>query len=639
MTTTIISASKPEPVYYSSPSNHRFTLLTRYSQFPGHVAATCLSYLLPNTLVEFIDHFRTNQELVVPANEGFCLRDARLITRNPMKKAFQEEGLSRILDILRRALSVLGKGLKLFVSTTTASYEANCSTEDDEDVYFVCDREVTLKSVRSPVHFRMSDVFRLMHACPIPEVAFAADQEVIAWGISDQEVTEFAEDVRLKRLSDLPKRLVKRRVLPGSGISCEANGSMCLETTSDNLMNGIRFHSGSGNILSFRVGSSHSFSDVREFLDYLDIFGEIFLQKGQKLEIQVSKKRLMLCQQAHDIYGEICNIPWADAILDQLLLHVGKGFDRISWAGETSLGLDYVSSTSTLTITAVNPLVLKPSVVLVCTTLGLLKHTLMDANTVSLCLQGNRTLVLVGLTESEIQYFNEGIDNQRYRNLFPRQNPTGFVWSIDFEKGFRRGICDISDASKGSWLKITPRENEPNFQLILDRATGEELIANLVRRANPQFLAELHDLDSRAISFLLFQALFYYCCEDFPFYRTHELPDFFAGGTAEQITRLLQDDEFIRARDATYQQREDYDFLAALLCKKTAEEFEKIDWTKCSKSLQVIFKKISQVANVGTQRAPLFLTTDLPNFLAKNPLPKTADKATAAADDSKDSKK
>jgi hypothetical protein len=632
MATALISKPNTQAVRtgFETSSNPRFQPMIEATQFPSHLVAQCLSYLFPSTIAEFIDYFRTSNALVIPADQPFSIRDISLILGNRMENHYpKESSLDQLIIVLRNLLAPLGKGLGFHVPSPFKG--AWSDLWKDNDLYFLFDRDVTLTVAPTVVECRISDLFRLMNHCSISELAFTAGQDIRIWGLSADEYRQL-DPISFSKMG----QLFCSRSLPGMNGFSPVVGEEAFVSTihTDDGAYGLRVWGGKEFPLRFSKGNFRHFENADELLRYLDMFGEISLEAGQTLTVEDDRVCL-----SRGVYSSERFF-----ILDQFLVQRGMLFEHAYTKEAASITWSSPSATA-FSIRCDCRWILRPvRATQMNTTLEILSHALRhtERGYNSLSLEGGQSLHLFGLTEAEMDFFGTQCKADNLRNLFPTQNPTGFVWSIRSSKfqwddgGY---LERTSDSKKFDYLKITPAANGSRFELALERATGEELIANLVKDSHPQFLAELHDMDPAAMKLLLFRALLYYCCDDFRFYRSDELPDFFSQGTAAKIAAFLQDREFTAQRKKVVENPQYQEMMRKACLENTAAEFDQLDRTKFPPCIQYIFKTISLIADVGTQRVPLFLSRDLPNFLAKNPLPKAADKPASAAVDSKDPKK
>ncbi len=551
-----------------------------------------------------------------------------------MERSYPEESnLDQFARILRSLVAVLGKGL-----TFRASGKGSFSNlSEDDDLFFLFDREVTLTTEPSPVECRISDLYHLMNLCSISELTFAKDSDVRIWGLSAEEYQRLAP-VTWPAVGEI----FSSRTLPGmseSSLPTIGDGTRAEPVYTNDGAYGLRFQGTKNFSLQFSNVGFHQYAHGDELLQYLQIFKEISLHPGQTLTIEDS--RIYLSRAAHPLLGDMISLP--AFALNQMLVHAGMDFE---WVSSDEMSIHWKCQRTQLSICPRHPLILRPLVApQIRTTLELLGHALIHTGRGRefVPVRGGQQIHLFELTGDEMLFFQAECKKGQFRNLFPRQNPTGFVWSLRIHKGFqcRDLVCvrDV-DQKRFPFLALIP-DVDGGLELALERATGEELIANLVRESHPGLLQELHDFDPAALNFLLFRALMYYCCDDFRFYRTDELPDFFSEDTPEKILSLLKNETFTAQCKKVRKNPEHQALMRRIWLESTAAEFDSFDKTKLPESLQIVFKMVSAIANVGTQKAPLFLTRDLPNFLTKNPVSAAAtavSKATAA-DDSKDSKK
>ncbi len=639
MTTAASTVSKTStavlPMRFESTSDPTFQPIANATSFPNHVVSTIVSYLsekpLPSTALEFINHFRTSDTLVIEAYRGFRLKDRTIswMIRNPKEAPYSKTSpLLQILEILRGLVAPLGKGLA-FPLAKGATY--SCSNlPEHEELFFSLDRDVILTVDSSVINCRISDLCYLMNLCSLSRLTFAKDQEIRIWGLSEEECRNATHFSKISRI-------FYSRALPGmdSEFSPTTGKATKIEPIyTDGGAYGLRLQGTGSFPLGFSGVRFHQYAPVDELLEYLAMFGEISLHANQGLTIVDDRNDL--CRKAYPLLGE--KLPFSTFVLDQALVHAGMAFE---WISSDKASIQASAEGAQVFIRSTHPLILRPGIPEeIITTLELLSYALLSTNggRESLVLRGGQQLHLFGLTQAEQMFFEEQCKRNQCRNLFP--HPVGFVWSIRSSKEVtcaHQIYFRPSDTKEFPFLAIIPAEDEPQLELRLERATGEELVADLVAESHPQFLQELHSLGTAAMNFLVFRVLVHYCCFDFRFYRKQELPDLFSADTQEKILLLLRDEtwtaEFAKIRNNLQL----HNLMQKIWLEITAAEFDLLDKTQLPRSLQVIFQKISTLSSEESRAAPL-LTRDLPNFLTKKTVPAAADKATAVHD-SKDSKK
>ncbi|HEY4254915.1 MAG TPA: hypothetical protein VGM34_01040 [Chlamydiales bacterium] len=621
----------------SHASDPRFLLIQKTcSDLPVNVVALCLDYLIRDFIFptprEFIGHFQKHNELNLSAGQSLFIRDVSLISRNQGEAPYPSTNpiadlcrfLSGLVAPLARRISCYAVGVPLILRLPSSRND--CFVQGEKDIVF--------KAEKTPIEFRLSDLFRLMVICSIPQVTFTPDQEVVRiWGFSAQEAAT---------MSNQGTQVLNSRCLPGMSFSHSlktAEGSLKVVEALGGSFHALQSTNRRGP-LTFSITSLHRHETIRSFLQYLDIFGEISLQPNQTLSV-TDEMIPDFYKMYREYFAQLALVIPQYFMFNQLIIHTGNEFQ---WEGQIKgkkeeAVFQWDTASGMISVTpSENPLVLKQvrSPVL-STTLEVLGSMLIRGNRNHLSLKPGQELRLFGLSKEECDFSTR---ESRLRNLFPRQNPTGFVWSIDCRANFdwqEESIDQNSSENIASFLSLTPHAGS-SFQLSLKRANGEELIANLLLNASPLFIQALHDMESSAIEFLLFRALMYYCCEDFRYYRVNEAPDFFSEGTVEQIKKLLKDQPFADAREQVLENPEWQDQLAITCLESSAEEFTNLDRTKLPKPLQLIFKKVSEISSSGVQRNPLFLSRDLVNYLKNNPLPTPKNESAAAKPDSKSQK-
>ena len=513
--------------------------------------------------------------------------------------------IDRILLILNRILLPLAKTISI------ERFEEGVLACNIEDPFkFSYSGETVLRAERGTIYTRFADLFQAMIASSTDRVEFAPRQELVIVGQQQLDTVTERSIERLRGLdtpSDYePKadvgRLIERLMGLGTPSGFEAsydtqNGLHIILNKEANFagygkQKSITIQAIQGATLSIEERRKYIFS-MEDFQERMQVKGELILPPGQTLRI--------VGVDILELHKEYESIPYLKEIagdfsrffLNQILLPLGK-----TLVADTECEAHWHCGADFFTVSSEKSLIFRTGFGQLVTTLDRLKRGFINSHLSSIQLRPQQHLIIYGLEEAQRTQLDEWVMSQDgpvimkgLAQFFWPYNPTGFIWNIKFEGGLHKGALEVRGQGNVALLLRAERLLEIGLQ----RANGSWFVINLLNNSSPELMEGIAQSDEKAYIYLLFRAMFYFCCEDFRHFRTDELPLFFKESTRDQLQELLQDDGFTDSMRLVLKDPEIYLRLSHIL-RMTPAEFGDLDHKLLPIPLKNLLAKIMKLA-------------------------------------------
>lgn len=550
-----------------------------------------------SSIPEVHRYFQEHDELTVPANQPLEISDVSILTNREGNIFDAEEVWPEVV-----AKKIVYFFNKLFAPMAKA---ATCAFPDGEVEYHIRDAfslkhskgfTVSVKSER--IYTYLSDLLEGMVAASIQKVVFSPGQHLTILGVTKKESA-------LDSIESSIQRVFGWRVPAGFTTSIKFAGEV-------SVSNGTTIYADPKPQRSFSISSAEGWEiSLKEKQNFTySAFGlrqrfktkpELTVPKGAVLRIEDDQLSLWQDQFSQLVFND----PYPIFALNQIFLPLGKEIRCVA-SLDAKWGINWLEITSEETFTLT---IAHSSIAAHIHTLG---QSLIDDRRSYLPLQPNQSLILYGMTKEEFeqtkQHFSADQLEMGLSSLLIKHLPLGFFWDF-WPKNLK---VSVFSSGKGYGIKLV--SSKP-WNLSLERVDGETLILNILNHASPELHAQLLEYDTKAIKFLIFRALFYYCCEDFRFFRSKELPPFLKPATQKKIEALIEDEDF-SDRITQLSQKERSDLRQIL--QYTPEKFDQLDIDKLSEKLKKILKPVLVLVYNEMQGTSPFVTECIPQILSKD---------------------
>lgn len=544
----------------------------------------------------FQAYFQENDELLLPANQPLEIQNITSLTNQEetpceANELFPRDITNLALYILNKMVLPLGKTINIVFSEP-----GDICPDIKENFRLVHSKRMRLKAETGPICARLTDLFKFMIASSISQVKFAPHQKLIVLGITESEWP-----LAPTALANLNK-IICPRVPPGFNVGTTINvkGDSSLVSkgwvTCYDIAKQRSYTIASSNAWTLTLSESTQFTfNVDSFRERMKIKDELKVPPYRLLIIEIAN----LAALKNDYDNAQFTAPsFGQFVLNQILLPLGKTvtimFDQ-RVISDIRCGIDSLQISSSAEFT------LKAEFGDLYANITNLGEILISKHISSLILQPHQRLFIYGLTDTQkrerdiwIKANNEEMLKRGFFNIFTPCNPVGFDWSLRGDKNIAISACTAGNHPNGDMFVMGSSER---LELKLIRADGEALVLNLINRSSPALLQGILAADHNASIFILFRALFYYCCEDFRHFRTEELPDFFKPTTQTKLIELLkQRPDFIDALQRVGESQEMLEQTSTIL-GSTPEAFSKLDHDTLPAPLRLMMREIMKLLN------------------------------------------
>lgn len=537
------------------------------------------------TVPEFIQHFQEQDSLPVPADQSLIIRKVSQYISKASNEALPEDSGERMIYIMNKLLLPLGKRM-----TMSYSQGGEGSFEVDVDFTFRLSKQVVFTAYAGRIVARVDEFFRMMVATSRLTVKFVARQELI--------LTGFLEGEREKLTSwQALANLFATRTRAGFITSFNMKGGA--------TMSSLQISQGKGphqkgislqgvDEMEISLENTYVFHSLKSFADSLT-YGNIEVPAGQKLTIHDRILATLFTQYQGNFESPISFLEFLCGYLEmfsdrKIVITPGKGIDFTLEENWYSLTLtDEEGFTVRLHEEGSSPQT-------IFTDMKNLGNSLIERHLSSFTLQPHQTLLIYDVDESKVTPWITSRDFQTvfegFLGYLQLKNPMGYVWkSDDFSGRFRIQFDPIAGNESKKMLRVSV---EPSLTLCLNRANGEWLALNILENSSKELLVALQEGDEDVYIFLLFKALFYYCCMDFRSYRTEEDESFlpFKSQTRDAVLKLVNKDvDFSEAIKILQQNDTVYDELTEIL-QMSPEQFKQMHLDELTAVVKQVVAKI-----------------------------------------------
>ncbi|MFI5334288.1 MAG: hypothetical protein ACHQT8_03870 [Chlamydiales bacterium] len=304
--------------------------------FDWQISTAIISYLFGQTVFrgipEFVSYFQEQDSLYVPAGVPLEVWDISVLDHDKEKELpWMVDDIELPDRILTRMLLPLGK-----VSANRFDQDGDFDhTLDTRNDCFTLTRSLgyALTTRRGDLDLRLSDLYRLMVCCKIPQVSFASGQTLRIWGFSDGEIS-----TNIQGTPDLLDIFVRRAPFCAR---CRLIGKLAIDNTlKRDGVNGWMITSHS---LTLGCEETFVYETISAFAERL-LIGELAVPPGQKLCIRSPTFEL--------IYQEYCKLKkngfeLPKFVLAQMLAPYGYSIDISAF--DSSKEIQYLFSGSSKT--------------------------------------------------------------------------------------------------------------------------------------------------------------------------------------------------------------------------------------------------------------------------------------------------
>ena len=535
----------------------------------------------------FQSYVKDHDELVIPAQQPFIVRNLSVL----LDKTLISNGGYKPTEMSQRILLVLNQlthPVAKIVSFTTGG-KVSVDYGLDPDLSLKFSERVKLEAKRERIYTWLTDFFHTMVAYGIPSVTFAPKQELTVLGLSEEECT----------LEQPPENTVLKvfefNNPPGF------NSRITFMKGDFKIANGWGHYAGSSDQRTFTLSAPHgmtislvdsfTFFSIRGFRNLLALKGEIKIPANQVLKIKDP-----LISRLLDLYKTKFEGAVQPAVffLSQMVLPLGKTINLSSEAAEMNLDVDG----DQLELKCEKEVSLKVVTGQLVTDLKDLGECLIADHRSAITLQPDQVLLIYDLDVKELEGWVNSTDITIVKpavcRFLAKRHPVGFTWSLGFNTtlAYHHAVVNNNEEQPLHALKL----HSPHpITLSLQRAPGDWLVLNILNSSSPEVLQALQEGDTNAFIFILFKALFYYCCDDFRHFRTDELPEFFKETTQAQIVNLLKEDASFANAIRLVVQNEELSSQLSTILKSTPDQFMDIDKQTLPGPLKELMIKLLKV--------------------------------------------
>jgi len=556
-----------------------------------------------DSIQSFQAYFRENDALFLPADQPLEIRNISNLTNQEddpfeAKEILPKEISQLVLYILHKMVLPLAKTIEIQFSD-----HGKLRFDIGDNFYLSFSKRVTLKVQKGPIRARLTDLFKLMIASSISKMEFVPNQDLIVLGITEKEwkleatVGATIDKILSPRVPAGFKAIIEFK---GKGDNCQVS-------------NGWFTYGSAVQQRSFTIRSSYKWnltlSESGQFLFSMDGFrrrmkikDELMVPANQILRIQ-DEAFLSLHDQYSDATFTASN--FAQFALNQIFLPLGRTVEIVEHGTngyELKWGDDF------LEISAVDGFTLKTQFGHLWTKLTDLGRFLISNHVSSLVLHPQQRLYIHSLTEAQKKQLATWVTSTDletvktgFEGFFMPYNPIGFIWQLKWIKDFDKALVIREKDTPPLALMLRSSER---LELNLERASGEWLVLNLINNSSSELLQSILEADEKAFIYILFKAMFYYCCDDFRHFRKDELPGFFKETTQLKLLDLLKNNlDFTESLRLVIGSEEMYSRLSKLL-RSSPEEFDKLHLETLPAPLQTLMRVVMKLVYEELQGSP-----------------------------------
>lgn len=517
----------------------------------------------------FRDYFRLNDELHLQPNQRLEIQDISSLT----EQVFLGEKELFPNDISQLANYVLQKMVLPLAKSIEIQYGAQEGLSCHLDDHFSLSHQngIQLRAQRGPIYARLTDLFKTMITSSIPTVEFVPGQQLVLG------LTEAEQDLEAT-VANIPN-IIDSKTPEGFKVSIEVEG----QDSEWQVSSRVGEYAGSVQARVFTIQSSHAWrltlSEPPNFLFSVERF---FSRMQLKDELTVPPNQILRIQgeffsRLEEEYDEApFTAPTIGYFaLNQTLLPLGRTVQIIEHGahgvrGEWGGDFLELSSESGFTLKAgFGDLFAK---------LTHLGQSLISNRISSLRLHPGQQLFIYGLNDTQKEQLSTWVTSTDWetikmglRGFFMPYNPVGFVWELKHGIELYKGLA-VWDYPNATAFMV---RSSQGLDLALERAPGGWLVLNLINNSSPELLQGILETDPKALLFILFKAIWYYCSDGF---STKEPPNFFKENTQQNLTALLEGNrEFAHALLLVRENQEMRDQLSKIL-SYSPNEFSQLNF-------------------------------------------------------------
>lgn len=524
-----------------------------------------------NSIFEFQDYCKTNDQLIIPPHHSFSIRNIKI----PFLNDFDESSpLQKMVQTIDRFLHPLGKVTEEF------NYGGTIEIQSLSNLSFKSTKQCSFKFSRAGIVTNLRDLFYTMVYSSISQLEIAPNQPLI---ITEINVTLLKTETTLSKFLG---KLITSCEAPGSmaNLICEGNTSL----TQLNEKNVVVLKS--SETMTFTILPDYEFETIGGFQEKILLNNKLIIPAGKILKIN-DKKILQ--------WYRLLKTKFTDAIifhlLDRLLYSYGKTVDILSQK-ELNWKLNYEG----LQLWSDGELVLTPSrrdIFVNLYDLGLM----MDySDNFELEFQPNQRLVLE-IDSSQFEELNEDFQKGSLSTLqgflFYQIVPYSFYWTLNGQ-----GVDLQTDAHANDLTYSLCFQSSQGFCLALKPASAETFVMNLLKNSNSELVQGISEGDPDAFILLLVKAVGYFSERD----PSEELLKMFTESTQNNVIQLLQNSDFNQAHQIALNHPQLTQLMEEIV-NLTPDEFSKLDLNSLNhESVKLIVSKIKELA-YGELRGSPFL--------------------------------
>lgn len=534
-------------------------------------------------VLDFLKHFETNDLLTLEGDVDYALKGASQYSSKDPDETFVEEPLKRFAYLLNKIFIVLGR-------TTVLNFPklGTCRYTYSDDLTITSQFEMSIQTSKTDLKTRIGDLFACMMAASKLKIEIDPGQKLLITGFTKKQLqqTNSIQEVA---------NLFTKYCPPGFTASLFSNGEI---TVVKNENNGFfRLAAAKGFTLSLK--EAPCYYGLHHFVKALDTRGQITILPGQELIIRDVKLPALLAD--YKLHFEK-TMPFITFLIRNLsILFSEKNicllFDKEAetpWKAEVDGPYLTIKSTQKLTFAFKDR---KEAGVQTLTTMPFLGDLLILNGKRTFTLPANQELFIYGLDQKKYQTLKRVVQEEgdilnEFVAFIQENNPLGYLWTLDrFTGHFEISLVPVRNNEEMFLINI--RSDAPmTFRLF--RAAGETLIINLLKHASAETLTAFQEADENAFTFLLFQAFYFYCCQEVDIEGIAYNPAFKEATRQEIIKIAKEDGEFKEALDEVNSNDNLYYELKGLLAK-TPGEFAKISQDALPEELRIVFSRINSL--------------------------------------------
>jgi hypothetical protein len=557
-----------------------------------------------NSIQSFQTYFQDQDELLVPANQSLEIKNISILTDQEDNPFEANEVLPQ--EISQLALYLLCKMALPLAKTVKIRFDDRGQFDVHIDQNFSLSHSMgmTIKTQKDPICTRLGDLFKLMIAFSIPKIEFTPHQELNVLGITEAEsqLEPTVESTFLKFLDPrVPAGFQATVQFKGQG-----NSANC------QISNGWVTYGGCAAQRSFTIRSLHGWAlTLYESNNFLFSANGFYIRMKIKDEWKIPPNQVLRIEdesfaglQEEYSQAQFASRNFVEFALNKILLPLGKTIKSIEH-GKQGLYLKW--DTDFLELSSPDGFTLKTVFGDLGTTLTELGRLLIMNHISSLVLQPNQRLFIYGINEAqktELEKCVESNDKETIMTglagLLIPYNPIGFVWNLEWNNDLYVSSATWEKFGLAYGFMISSSEG---VKLKLNRVSGEWLALNLINHSSPALLESILDADEKAFIYILFKALFYYCCGDFRHFRSDELPEFFKKTTQSKLVALKNNADFTEALRLVIEDFKTQQQFAKIL-GSSPEELSQLNLEKLPAPLKTLMKTLMNLVWEELQGSP-----------------------------------